>query len=80
MLHLWTHHEVDVAVIVDEVLHQLLKAVPLSAHLRRNRNVSVSVFVSSFIHTQSFSSDVKLRMRSSRVMLCCDDVRQVVYT
>lgn len=35
--HLWTHHEVDVAVVIDEVLHQLLKAVPFSAHLRKNR-------------------------------------------
>ena len=34
---LWTHHEVNVAFIIDEVLHQLLKAVFFSAHLRGDK-------------------------------------------
>lgn len=34
-----TYHEVNVAVITDEILHQLLKAALLSAHLKQKYNV-----------------------------------------
>lgn len=37
------HHEVDVAVLIPEILHQLLKAVQLLAHLNKQTSQSQAV-------------------------------------
>lgn len=39
VVNLRTHHEVNVAVIIGEVLHQLLKAVLFFAHLRGEKTL-----------------------------------------
>lgn len=36
-----TYHEVNVVVIIDEVFHELLKAVPFFAHLKKQTNKSL---------------------------------------
>lgn len=51
-----THHEVDVVVFISEVLHQLLKALFLSTHLRKNHHVFVKLQLAQEHHKHLKSS------------------------
>lgn len=44
-----SYHKVDVVVVVDEVLHELLKAVLFFAHLTDDKNMSECAFKCNFV-------------------------------